>query len=230
MIIKSMNLQTVHGHIYLHPCFTSATVFFAELLGLLPYIIYTGCRSTNKEIIIQKPITGTIGRLYKKLGNGIFICTGALDVMASMISQIGLGLSAPSIYLMMRGFLIVIVAIGTVYILKRNIHRHQILGCILCIIGITIIGIISILHKAPSAINPALGITMILIAQIFNGLLNITQESFLLKIKIDPLLAIGIEGAFGVTFYIIWLPIFYFIPCNLDFCINGKLEDTVLVF
>ena len=203
MTVKSMNLQTVHGHIYLHPYFTSAAVFFAELLGILPYIIYTRLISTNKEIIIQKPITGIIGKLYKKLGNGIFIFTAALDVVESMLSQIGLALSAPSIYLMMRGFLIVVVAICTVYILKRNIYRHQILGCILCIIGMTIIGIISILHKAPSAINPTLGIIMILIAQIFNGLLNITQESFLLKVKIDPLLAIGIEGAFGVIFYII---------------------------
>jgi hypothetical protein len=44
------------------------------------------------------------------------------------------------------------------------------------------------------------------------------------------MLLIGLEGAWGVSYYVILLPIFQHIECSGEMCPTGRLEDTKAVF
>ena len=144
---------------------------------------------------------------------------------------IGLVLSAASVYQMVRGFIIVVVAIYSRLFLNRNLFRHQLAGVAITLFGVIIVGISSILHESHSAENPVLGIIILIIAQFFAGLVFVSEELFLGNINVDPLQAVGIEGMAGMLYYIVLLPIMYAIPCqNRDLCSRGRIEDFVNAF
>jgi Nucleotide-sugar transporter. len=229
LISKAMDQQSAKGHEFNHPYFQTATMFLGESFCLVAYRIYLKSQNTRvsvkKELLMDKT-----GKLYNKLGNFIFLIPAFFDLVASTLTFIGLVLSAASVYQMMRGFIIVVVAAFSVFFLKRRLFRHQILGGGLAFIGVVIVGISSILFQASSAPDPVLGIILILVAQLFHGGMFVTEELFLSRITIDPLQAVGIEGVCGLGYYIILLPILYVIPCNQDFCVNGRVEDTALAF
>ncbi|OMJ70872.1 hypothetical protein SteCoe_31058 [Stentor coeruleus] len=229
LISKSMNQQSALGYEFNHPYFQTATMFFGESFCLLAYKAIA--KSTKAPISVYIPETENISdRLYQKLGNFVFLIPAFFDLLASTLTFIGLVLSAASVYQMMRGFIIVIVAVNSVVFLKKKLYRHQILGAGLTTFGVCIVGVVSILYQSSSAPNPILGIILILVAQVFHGWMFVSEELFLGKIHIDPLQAVGVEGVCGFLYYLILLPILYFIPCSEDFCINGHVEDTLLAF
>ena len=143
---------------------------------------------------------------------------------------VGLAFLAPSVYQMMRAFSLIVVAFNSVTVLKRKLFRHQILGAMFVIIGLIIIGISSVIYQAASASNPVLGILLILLSQVFLAWVYTLEELFVSFIIIDPLQVVGIEGLCGFGYSLILLPILYFIPCHLDFCIKGRVEDSTLAF
>ena len=230
LISKAMDQEKAKGHEFNHPYFQTATMFFGESFCLVAYRIYTKYKPPQKQSINRAPLLGRTGRLYNKLGNFVFLFPAFFDLVASTLTFIGLVLSAASVYQMMRGFIIAVVAVNSVVFLKRKIFRHQILGGTLATIGVVIVGVTSILYQASSAPNPVLGVILILVAQVFHGWMFVTEELFLSKITIDPLHAVGIEGICGFGYYLILLPILYAIPCHVDFCVNGRVEDTALAF
>lgn len=229
IISKAMNQQSSLGYGFNHPYFQAATMFIGETFCLIAYKAFA--KATKPQNSVYKLETSNISdRLHQKLGNFVFLFPAFFDLIASTLTFIGLVLSAASIYQMMRGFIIVIVAVNSVVFLNKKLYQHQILGAGLTTLGVGIVGATSILYQSSSAPNPILGIIFILIAQIFHGWMFVSEELFLGKINIDPLHAVGIEGVCGFFYYLILLPVLYFIPCSEDFCINGHVEDTILAF
>jgi hypothetical protein len=229
IISKAMNQQKSLGYEFNHPYFQTATMFIGETFCLIAYKTFV------KNTKPPNPVNGHRAnnfsdRLYQKLGNFVFLFPAFFDLVGSTLTFIGLVLSAASIFQMMRGFIIVIVAVNSVIFLNKKLYQHQILGAGLATFGVGIVGATSILYQSPSAPNPILGIIFILVAQFFHGFMFVSEELFLGKINIDPLHAVGIEGVCGFLYYLILLPVLYFIPCSEEFCINGHVEDTVLAF
>jgi len=66
------------------------------------------------------------------------------DVCASSLTFVGLTMVPPSVYQMMRGFIVVVVALMSVVFLKRKLYRQHwtAVGCI--VIGEALIGIVTI--------------------------------------------------------------------------------------
>ena len=114
---------------------------------------------------------------------------------------------------MLRGFIIVVVALYSRVFLKMRIFRHQVLGVVLTVIGTALVGLATILYSS-SGENSILGIFLIIIAQFVAGGLYVSEQLFFEHINIDPLQAVGIEGASGFLYCLIMLPILNFIPCN----------------
>ncbi len=67
---------------------------------------------------------------------------------------------------------------------------------------------------------------------------NIAQEMIFSRYDINPMLATGVEGATGLSYSIIFLPILNQISCDLQrdshgqitFCPYGVIEDSALAF
>jgi hypothetical protein len=142
---------------------------------------------------------------------------------------VALVLTTASVYQMLRGLIVVITAIMSVTILKRKLYRHHYVGVTLVFMGVFLVGLASVLFvkESSDARDPTLGLILLLISQVFGGLLYIAEEKFLSKYHVEPMLAVGIEGVSGCSYYLILLIMFNFIPCSDgDLCSDGVIEDT----
>lgn len=73
------------------------------------------------------------------------------DLCATGLQFMGLLLVPASVWQMLRGGMIVIVAIVSVLFLNRKLYRHHILGLTLVIIGISLIGVAAITDSSGSS-------------------------------------------------------------------------------
>lgn len=71
------------------------------------------------------------------------------DFCATGLQFIGLLLVPASIWQMLRGGTLALVAVFSVLFLGRKLYRHHIVGIVLVVIGITIIGIAAIIGTEP---------------------------------------------------------------------------------
>jgi drug/metabolite transporter (DMT)-like permease len=108
--------------------------------------------------------------------------------------------------------------------LKSKFYRHHFFGIFIVVIGLCIVGLNAILNGNNSTgENPAFGIFLAILSQVFSSLLLITEEKLLKGYETPPLKAVGLEGMWGVCVYIILLFGFYFIKCDEwpEFLQNG---------
>ena len=58
---------------------------------------------------------------------------------------------------MLRGGVIVVTALFTIFFLKKRLYKHNFIGCTMAVIGITIVGVSSILfnnsHSSESSVK-----------------------------------------------------------------------------
>ena len=228
---KAMDLSSANGHIFNHPYFQTAGMFLGELFCIFYYFIYR--KFVKEKLPIHDPLNPVAPKkgCLAKMGKFVFIIPSFFDFSASTLMFLGLVLSAPSVYQMMRGFIMVVVALYSIIFLKLTLFRHQILGVVFAFIGVCLVGLASVLYEASSAKSPVLGVIIIIIAQFFAGGVFVSEQLFLENIVVHPLEAVGIEGMSGLGYYLIVLPIFNLIPCNNDdVCNGGYIENSVEAF
>jgi len=101
----------------------------------------------------------------------VYAFPASLDICASTLGFIGLGMCASSIYQMTRGFIVVVTAIiGRLYLQKILKLHHWVSMCCI-VIAITIVGMVGFLNskdqdKSLDNTSP-FGIFLILIGQVF---------------------------------------------------------------
>ncbi len=76
--------------------------------------------------------------------------------------------------------------------------------------------------------KPVVGIILMFCSILIQGGQFVIEEKFLGDYYLSPMKVVGMEGIWGVVLFAILLPIFQFVPCSLDFCSNGVIEDTHL--
>ncbi len=69
-----------------------------------------------------------------------YLIPSGFDCIATMLSYIGLNFIAPSIYVMIRGGLVIVTAFCSIFFLKRTLRKHQYFGCATVFLGIVIVG------------------------------------------------------------------------------------------
>ena len=228
---KAMDLIVYRGHAFNHPYFQTAGMFLGETLCLFFYLIYHRLSHSQQLKELSESQLFTKEGCIPKMGKLVFMISSFFDFLASSLMFLGLVLSAPSVYQMLRGFINVVVAIYTVVFLRFKLFRHQIVGIFLVFTGVSIVGLASILYQAQSAQNPYIGIIMILIAQFCAGGVFISEQLFFQHINLHPLQAVGIEGVSGFMYCALMLPILNLIPCeNPYFCNGGYVENNIEAF
>lgn len=143
------------------------------------------------------------------------------DFVGSTVMTFGLSMIAGSIYQMLRGSLIIFTAVFSVIFLKNKIYRHNLLGIGSVLSGLVLVGVAAF-SKTPiegcgdsdSSDNAVLGFCLVIFAQIFSATQFILEENFMKKYDCPPLKAVGWEGVWGSSFYIVFLIIAQNIPCT----------------
>ena len=198
-----------------HQKFITFCMFNGELLCLLLYWIKEGRhkRKQKSETLISNNVENEKNQ-KKEPKIWYFLFPAIFDILASSISSISLSFLASSIYQMFRGAIIIFTCIASILILKSTYYRHHFLGIFIVIIGLAIVGLNAILNGDSSSENPSFGIFLVILSQVFSCFLFITEEKLLKGYEIPPLKAVGLEGMWGVSVYIVLLFIFYFIRCE----------------
>jgi drug/metabolite transporter (DMT)-like permease len=205
---------------YKHPFFQALCMFIAEFSTLGVYYIYEwrtnkkyGGKDNNPEIIEARK--NGLKTEINVLLIGIPAC---FDIIGSSLMFIALTMIAASIYQMMRGCLVFIIAIMSVLFLKRILYRHHWSSLLVILIGLALVGASPLIYPEDKkegedneTIQVIIGIALIIVAQLFSGMHFVTEEKLFSNYYLHPLKVVGWEGAWGTLVYIILLVIFQFI-------------------
>lgn len=231
MVAKIQDMIKSDGNSYNHPYFQTATMFVGELMCLVFYFFAKlfAKKQAQEEESLQTKVDIKPKGCKARMGPMIFALPAVFDLTASTLMMIGLGLTTASVYQMMRGLIVVVVALYSLIFLRRRLFQHQIVGVVFVFVGVLLVGIASVIWSNSSSRNPALGAILIIIGQFFAGGVFVVEEKFLGDIKIPALMAVGIEGLSGLTYFCILLPIFYAIPCyDEQMCSGGGHVENFL--
>jgi len=122
-----------------------------------------------------------------------------------------------------------VTAFQSVLFLRKRLHRHHWTGLFFVVLGIALVGLAVMISGSDSDEDkPIVGIILMFGSILIQGSQFVIEEKFLGDYYISPLKVVGWEGIWGVLLFAILLPAFQFIPCDLDFCSNGVIEDTHL--
>ena len=157
------------------------------------------------------------------------------DIIATSLCMIGLTTVAGSVFQMMKGFIVVITAFMALIFLGRKQYLHHWVSMSLIVMGIAIVGAVSIKGSESSdttqmAKTSVQGVAIILVAQCFQAAMLVVEEKMLSGAQLDPLYIVGIEGLWGCIIFGIMLPIMQTINCEGEMCHDGKIENTLLAF
>jgi drug/metabolite transporter (DMT)-like permease len=158
----------------------------------------------------------------------------SFDCIASTLMNIALTMVAASVYQMLRGMIIIITAGMSILFLKRKLYRHHWSSMGVIFLGVFMVGLAALLfpdEDKKDGETKALGLILLIVAQLFAGSLLIVEEKLLSNYYLDPLKVVGLEGLWGLLIWCVLLPIFQQIQCSSpDLCPYGRLEDTMRAF
>jgi drug/metabolite transporter (DMT)-like permease len=234
IIIKAMDMITIANRNFAHPYIQCSNLFLGESLCLVVYLSYKSIKRKKNRVSryqqLKRAYSASVPSFYAKLGVLSFGIPGILYVFSIYLMFIGLALSAASIYQIVRSILLLPVFLFSLIFLHRRFYRHQLLGLGLIILGVTVTIIDSFYEKSLSSRDPATGAIVLIVSQIIAGAVLVYEEYLMDKLNIEPIVAVGVEGAVGLTVSLLVLAVLNFIPCSSsDFCNGGMVENTMQV-
>lgn len=145
------------------------------------------------------------------------------DICGTTLMNVGLILTPVSIFQMSRGALVLWVAVLSVIFLRRHLWLYQWVSLIIVTFGVCLVGLSGSLAKealsdptellATVAARPAddparaaVGVMVILFAQIFTAGQYVVEEKIMSRYTVEPLKAVTLEGFFGLVTTLIAMP------------------------
>jgi drug/metabolite transporter (DMT)-like permease len=195
-------------------------MFIGEFCCLFVYFgkMWINQRKVTKGEIDEMPLSpggqmATKTNLRTTINPLYLLIPASCDICGSTLMFVALTMCAASIYQMMRGIIVLITSLLSVWFLGKKQYCHHWSSLFVIVGGVAIVGLVGILESEPdpsgdTTPTSALGVGLLLIAQIFTGLQFISEEKILSGYYLDPLLVVGLEGFWGCCYYAILLPIF----------------------
>jgi drug/metabolite transporter (DMT)-like permease len=149
----------------------------------------------------------------EKIGKFAFCVTAIFDFLGSFMEYFSYNLLKASSIVTFKMMVIVFIVLYRVIIMKKTIYRHQKLGLTFLGMGFLIVGS-EVCFNSDNQIDwnstAGIGITLMIIAQIFNSSVIVLQEYQMNQIPITPQEAVLIQGVSGLIFCtIVYAPLHY---------------------
>lgn len=210
-----------------HPFVQACCMFFGEFLCLICFkiIYYTLKRKQDGSLEENDLVRGN-----QDFNPFILMPPAMCDMVATSLMYIGLNLTYPSSFQMLRGSVIIFVALLSVAFLQRSISTKMWVGITFVISGLAVVGVSDFLLNSiekKDTNSQLTGDLLIVAAQIIVAVQMVYEEKFVSDKDIPPLQAVGWEGTFGLTVLGFLLIPFYYIHVPKPFSMNahGVLED-----
>ncbi|KAI8147553.1 hypothetical protein BJV82DRAFT_664785 [Fennellomyces sp. T-0311] len=133
------------------------------------------------------------------------------DMTATTIMNVGLLFTSASVYQMLRGSVVIFTGIFSYFFLGRRLRAYEWVALAMVVGGVGIVGLSSLLFPQNKPSDPTstgdetfdvmslLGVIMVLGAQLFTASQFVIEEKILLRYRVTPLKAVGLEGSFGLV-------------------------------
>ena len=128
----------------------------------------------------------------------------------------------------------------SVVFLKKQLYRHHWTAIFCIVLGCAMIGVVTIKSgKAEGTAGAqAFGILLLILSQFFHGTMFISEEFLFRGYYMEPFFAVGTEGMWGNSIYLILLPIMQKLKCGDQtdpqglelMCNYGYLENSSFMF
>jgi len=218
--------------VFRKPWFGTWNMLFAMSLVLaVEKVIACLCRrSNNKGPALLEP-EETSGGHTKTYRQKILLVAipAACDLLATAFACIGIMYIPASVWQMLRGATIIFAAMFSIACLGRKLLGFNWLGLLLCVIGVTIVGLASMASAADAggsakdSSSLAFGMTLTLLAQVVQAAQVIAEEYLMKDVDLPATEIIGWEGIWGCLMMIfIVYPALWILPGD-D---HGHLEDV----
>jgi drug/metabolite transporter (DMT)-like permease len=145
----------------------------------------------------------------------LFILPVLCDMTATTLVNMAFLKIPASVVQMTRGMIVFFTCLFSVIFLGRKQHGYHLVGVALVCAGITLVGYSQLngLDTASAAFHAIVfGITLCVVAQAFQASMLVVEEKVLHDYSVEPLLAVGLEGFFGVAILSVVIPYMCYMP------------------
>ena len=190
---------------FIHPIFQAFEFGLGEMLMIVPWLmgkVWKRWQGHKEPRLVQKGKKNYEDHLLtvvQKVSIPAFC-----DCVACLFMTLGLSQTSASVYQMIRGSLIVMIAIFSKLFLKRQQYLYQWLSICFCILGVTIVGFVGVLNSTKQENRTSvLGIGSLLMAKLCIAIQLILEERVHSEFDVDLLFFIGVQGSWmALTFFL----------------------------
>jgi drug/metabolite transporter (DMT)-like permease len=232
----------VDGRTFNHPFFQAICMFIGEFCCLIAFFIIYAIQKISWRKRNIEGDGGVVAELeddseptIPKFNPFIFLPPALCDILGTSLMYIGLNLTSASSYQMLRGSVIIFTGLLSVAFLSQKLQGFKWLGMGMTMAGLTIVGV-SDIYFDDNVNDDTNGIItgnlLIIMAQIIVAIQMVTEQKFLTQYDVPALLAVGLEGLFGMVILSFLLIPMYYIHVPSTFSTNpyGRLEDIFFAF
>ncbi|CAI5704011.1 unnamed protein product [Peronospora effusa] len=144
-----------------------------------------------------------------------------LDLLQTVLSNVGLLWVSSSVYQMVRGSIIIFSAFFSVRLMGKKLHGYHYASIWIVMLAVALVGYAGVGHHSKESdaddtdsFNAVLGLFFITAAQILCALQIVVEEHMMLALNVSPMLLVGFEGLWGLVFYVILVPILTLTPAD----------------
>mmetsp|Transcript_24077 Transcript_24077/g.61723 ORF Transcript_24077/g.61723 Transcript_24077/m.61723 type:complete len:585 (-) Transcript_24077:194-1948(-) len=147
-----------------------------------------------------------------------FFIPAVCDAAATIMLYTGLMFTYASTFQMLRATMVLWCGLLTIFCLRRKLHIHHWIGICMIAAGSLLVGASSVLNGDPTeetssdgesdaAEYPLLGAGLVITGQLLSAIQFVVEERYLAKYHVPALLAVGLEGFWGLILCFVVLPI-----------------------
>ncbi|KAI8093903.1 uncharacterized protein BX664DRAFT_330937 [Halteromyces radiatus] len=208
------------NHLFTQPLLQTVMIFIGEIMCIFGIQVISKASSWLDRSLLDS-VQGN--RQQEENGNewminrtswfwsGIwFIIPSACDLISTTMLNLGLIYSTPSIFQMMRSSIVGFSAVFSFLFLSRRFLGHEWVSVITILGGIVIITYYAAVSSSTGGAapeqgtlgdntHPWFGPLLLLFSQVFVACQFILEEYLMDRYQMDPVRAMGIEGAFGTV-------------------------------
>jgi len=193
-------------------------MFVGEFLCLIAFYVVTMVKQNQGE---------QYEKAKSEFNRWTMLIPASLDMCGTSLMYVGLTMTYPSVFQMLRGSVVIFTGILSVVFLKRKLYAFHMCGMFLVLIGLLMVGASSVMDNSTSASasNPLLGNVFVVSAQIVVASQMVVEEKLVGKHDVPALQAVGLEGLFGTFIASAAILIFWYTPGSIVGN-DGKFENV----
>ncbi|TYZ64518.1 hypothetical protein PybrP1_006034 [[Pythium] brassicae (nom. inval.)] len=153
-----------------------------------------------------------------------------LDLLQTVLANVGLLWISSSVFQMARGSVIIFSAVFSVRLMGKRLYGYHYMSIFIVAVSVALVGWAGVGHGGSGsgggeggatdpaaeseAWNALLGLGFIVAAQVLTALQIVVEEHMMIALNVSPMLLVGLEGLWGLVFYVVLVPVLTLSPAG----------------